>query len=205
MQFTKFALAALSFGSAIAAPAAKREVLGESEVALLGGALSVVGNVQAVLAKETSTITGLISLDTLPADAIGTVKVSLTTVGQTVNQLLSEVSALSDVTDTLSETDITDLKKVLTETKTIVGDVKSLATSIVKDVAQDVLSEVNPLLQFVLATTGAVTTPLISFVETAVPATSPVFNEVQALVGEVEGVANGLLAPVNTILGGLLA
>ncbi|KAI1266265.1 hypothetical protein F5Y18DRAFT_382938 [Xylariaceae sp. FL1019] len=134
MQLTKFALAAFSFGSAIAAPAPKREL------ALLGDALSAVANVQAVLATETSTITGLISLDTLPADAVGTVKVSLTTVGQTVNGLLAEVSALSNITATLSDADITDLKSVITETKTIVSGVKSLSTSLVKGVAQGKLS-----------------------------------------------------------------
>ncbi|KAI8634392.1 hypothetical protein F5Y19DRAFT_210109 [Xylariaceae sp. FL1651] len=202
MQFTTFAIAALSLGSAIAAPAANKvEARG---LLALDDALSAVGNVKVIVSQQVTTVTTLVQ-GTPAGDAVTKIEASLLTVGQSVSGLLSPVLALTNNAATpLTQGQISSVPQLVADCQAVVASIQTLGKTVVNGLGQDALDQIQPELQWVLSTAGPVVKPVVSFATTAVPGTSPVIGEVQTGVASLQKLANGLLAPVNAILGGVL-
>ncbi|KAI3323854.1 hypothetical protein HD806DRAFT_76274 [Xylariaceae sp. AK1471] len=196
MQFTTFALAALSLGSAIAAPAVGLPAFND--------ALSAVGNVKIIVSKQVATVTTLVQ-GTPGADAISKVQESLLTVGQNVNGILAPIQALGNTGATpLSPAQIASVPQLVKDCQAIFAGVQTLGKTVVSGLGQNALNEVQPELQWAISTAAPITRPLISFVTTAVPGTSPVIAQVNPVLAQIQTIGNGLLAPVNGLLGGAL-
>ncbi|KAI1735731.1 hypothetical protein F4680DRAFT_434335 [Xylaria scruposa] len=198
MQFTKLALAAFSLGSAIAAP-----VVGD--LPALTDALAVVGNVKTVVQAQVATITTLTQA-TPAGDAVTKIEASLQTIGQNVNGLVAPFLALAQGPTTgLSATQLASVSQLVADCQAVVEGVQTVGKTVVSGLGQDALSQVQPELQWVLATAGPVVKPLVSFTTTAVPGTSAVYQQVNSAVGQLQGVVNTLvIAPVNGVVGGVL-
>ncbi|KAI1749920.1 hypothetical protein F4782DRAFT_286393 [Xylaria castorea] len=197
MQFTKLALAAFSLGSAIAAP-----VVGD--LPALTDALSAVGNVKTIVQTQVATINTL-TQGTPAGDAVTKIEASLLTVGQNVNGLLAPLLALANnPTTTLSAAQLSAVPQLVSDCQAIFEGVQTVGKTVVSGLGQDALNQVQPELQWVLATAGPVVKPLISFT-TLVPGTSAVYQQVNTGVAQIQGVANTLIiAPVNGVVGGVL-
>ncbi|KAI1324104.1 hypothetical protein F5Y16DRAFT_315896 [Xylariaceae sp. FL0255] len=195
MQFTKFALAALSLGSAIAAPTKRAS---SNPLAVLNLAIAEVSSAESTIESEVSSITSALTgtVDVLKVES------SLLTIGQTATSVLTSVLSLSDL-EGLTSADLSGITGLVSDATSIVSKVKSTASSVTSGLGSEAISEVNSALAFALSTTGTITKPLISFIESAVPESDPIFNEVTSAVGELSSVANGLIAPVNSILSGV--
>ncbi|KAI0469532.1 hypothetical protein F4859DRAFT_134462 [Xylaria cf. heliscus] len=197
MQFTTVALAAFSLGSAIAAPVV-------DGLPAFTDALSVVGDVKTAVEAQVSTINSLVQA-TPAGDAVTQIEASLLTVGQNVNTLLPSILALTgNTTASLSQGQLTSVPQLVTDIQSIFEGVQTVGKSVVSGLGQDALNEVQPELQWVLSTAGPVVKPLVSFTTTAVPGTSAVYSEVNTALAQVQSLANGLLAPLNGLLGGVL-
>lgn len=219
MQFSTLALAALSMGSAIAAPAlgglpvdlpVGDLPVGDLPIKDLPGlpafddALSSVGNVKTIVTEQVTTVTTLLK-GTPAADAADKVQTSLLTVGQNVNGLLGPILALGNNAATpLSQGQLTSVPQLVEDCQAIVAGLQTIGKTVVGGLGQDGLNQVQPELQWVLSTAGPVVRPVVSFATTAVPGSGAVVEQVNSAVGELQEVANGLLAPVNGLLGGAL-
>ncbi|KAI8953701.1 hypothetical protein F4801DRAFT_536309 [Xylaria longipes] len=197
MQFTTFALAAFSLGSAIAAPVV-------DGLPAFTDALSAVGNVKTLVATQVTTINTL-TQGTAAGDAVTKIEASLLTIGQNVNALLPSILGLANNAATpLSQGQLSSVPQLVSDCQAIFESVQTVGKTIVKGLGQDALNQVQPELQWILSTAGPVVKPLVSFTTTAVPGTSAVFEEVNTTLAQIQGLANNLLIPVNGLLGGVL-
>ncbi|KAI0447611.1 hypothetical protein F4803DRAFT_270639 [Xylaria telfairii] len=198
MQFTTFALAALSMGSAIALPVV-------DGLPAFGDALSVVGNVKAIVQTQVATITTL-TKSTQAGETVTKIEASLLTVGQSVNSLLPGLLTLANSpTSALSQKQIAAVPQLVSDCQAIFASVQSVGKTVVSGLPQTALNQVQPELQWVLSTAGPVVKPLLSFTTSAVPVTSSVYEQVATSIAEVQEIANGLLiSPINTVVGGAL-
>lgn len=210
MQFSTLALAALSMGSAIAAPALSGLPVdlpvGDLPVGLpaFDDVLSSVGNVKTIVDEQVTTVTTLFK-GTPAGDATEQVQTVLLTVGQNVNGLINPVLALgNNVATPLSKGQLESLPQLVQDCQAIVAGLKTIGKTVVGGLGQDGLNQVQPELQWVLSTAGPLVRPVVSFATTSVPGSGAVVEQVNSAVGELQGVANGLLAPVNGLLGGAL-
>ncbi|KAI0453084.1 hypothetical protein F5B21DRAFT_526313 [Xylaria acuta] len=198
MQFTTFALAAFSLGSAIAAP-----VVGD--LPAFTDALTAVGNVKTIVETQVATITTL-TQGTPAGDSVTKIEASLLTVGQNVNGLLGPLLALANnPAAPISASQLSSVPQLVSDCQAIVEGVRTVGKTVVKGLGQDALNQVQPELQWVLSTAGPVVKPLVSFTTTAVPGTSAVFEQVNSGLAQIQGLANSLIVtPVNGVLGGVL-
>ncbi|KAI0199267.1 hypothetical protein F4808DRAFT_462047 [Astrocystis sublimbata] len=199
MQFAKFALAAFSFGSAIAAPVV-------SDVpAVVDKALSAVANAKTIVDAQVHTITEL-TAKTPAGPVVAEIEESLLTIGTSVNGIIAPILVLSNnAVLPLNQGQLESVPQLVSDCQAVFEGVQTAAKAIVKGLPQDVLKQVQPELQWVLSATGPVVKPLVAFTTTAVPGTAAVYTEVNGALAKVQGIANNLvIAPVNGLVGGLL-
>ncbi|RYC61522.1 hypothetical protein CHU98_g4695 [Xylaria longipes] len=198
MQFTTFALAAFSLGSAIAAPVV-------DGLPAFTDALSAVATSRLLLRHRLPPSVYTLTQGTPAGDAVTKIEASLLTIGQNVNALLPSILGLANNAATpLSQGQLSSVPQLVSDCQAIFESVQTVGKTIVKGLGQDALNQVQPELQWILSTAGPVVKPLVSFTTTAVPGTSAVFEEVNTTLAQIQGLANNLLIPVNGLLGGVL-
>ncbi|KAI1826846.1 hypothetical protein F4861DRAFT_17667 [Xylaria intraflava] len=196
MQFTTFAVAALSMGSAIAQPLTG--LVGFTDVT------AAVSQARTLVQTEVTTIQTLAQGD-INNITISKIQQSLLNVGQTVNGLVKPVVSLAGVNTTpLTQGQITAVPALLQDVQKIVVGTQTIAKSVASGQQKDSLSQVQSELQFVLGPVSLIGNNVVSFATAAVPATSTVFVQVQSLLGGLQPLLAGLLAPVTAILGQIL-
>ncbi|KAI1813622.1 hypothetical protein GGS20DRAFT_552546 [Poronia punctata] len=209
MQFKTFALAALSLGSAIAAPALPVD-LPVGGLAGFDQVFAAVAEVKTTVEKQVTSIEGVLSVtDGVPV--VGEVKTSLLSIATNLGGLLGPVGGLAELDQkSLSDEQVAKIPEFLTIFKGITVQIKTITKKISGGVSDEGLEIIRPELQLVLSTVAPVTRPVLGFVTTAVPATSPIMKEVAPMVSELEGVVATVLTPVTSLLslgnlgGGLL-
>ncbi|GAP93118.1 hypothetical protein SAMD00023353_10700030 [Rosellinia necatrix] len=196
MQFTTFALAALSMGSTIAAPA-----LG---LVSFDNALAYTGNVKTIVEEQVTKITTVFS-GTPAENAVTQVQGSLLIIGQNVNGLVGPLVALgNDATTPLTQGQLASVPQLVSDCQAIVSGIKTIGKTVVGGLSEDGLNQVQPELQWVLSAAGPVVRPVVAFTTTNVPGSTAVLQKVNGAVGKLQDTANSLIVPVNGLLGGLL-
>ncbi|CAJ2511322.1 Uu.00g069470.m01.CDS01 [Anthostomella pinea] len=200
MQFTSFVVAALSVGSAFAAPAPATR-----DIQIVDTALSAVSSIKALVEAELSSIESVVQ-NAVGQDVVPILEKTLGNVGQEVSSLLTVVLPLvtKDVLP-LAENEIANVPALLNEVLSIVDGILGMAEDLVEKLVPDVLAIVKPELSFVLNTVIPVVKPVLKFATSAVgDVVTPVAKEVTGLVGQVDSVASGILKPIGGVVVAIL-
>ncbi|KAI0018221.1 hypothetical protein F4780DRAFT_781524 [Xylariomycetidae sp. FL0641] len=199
MQFKSFAIAALSLGSAIAAPATQQSSARDLQV--LTTAVSSVSTVKTTVTHEVQQVTSLINVDASVDINITLVENLLEGVGKEVASLLDIVEGLvGGLVLPLAEDEITKVLGLVKDVHTIIGGVKDMSTGVVHSAPQQIVTSVKPELQFVISSVQPLVKQLKVTVFTLIgDVVAPVVDEVQSLLSEVETLAGGLVSDVLKI------
>ncbi|KAK7920596.1 hypothetical protein PG985_008618 [Apiospora marii] len=199
MQFFTTALAALSMSSVFAAPVA--EPRADNAVSTV---FNTVADVKLTVTDELSTVTKLVGdlKNTVVGDVVQ--KKTVATVQRTLSNVETELHGvlglvLGTVTNTvvpLVGEELDNVPVLLKDVKAIVEKVKVTVTGVVGEVTDDVLVTLKPELKLVLSLVNTLVTPVVQLATGLVgEVTGGVVPEVTSLVGDVEGLAGGLLSP----------
>ncbi|KAI0474443.1 hypothetical protein F4859DRAFT_522068 [Xylaria cf. heliscus] len=200
MQFTTFALAALSIGSVFAAPPTKVR-----RDPVLDTAISAINSVETAVASQVAIINTALQ-GTINNQAITAIQGSLTNIGNVISSATSDVAPLvTDVALPLAQDELDSLPGLLASANETVTDLKTsfsgiantltgLTGILVKAQAAAVLSTVNPFV-----------TPITQFADSAIDGiTDPVVPIVESTLGDISGIVDDLLGPILDALLGLL-
>ncbi|KAI1174998.1 hypothetical protein F4777DRAFT_579445 [Nemania sp. FL0916] len=191
MQFTTFALAALSLGSAIAGPIA-------SPLAGFAGfddAVAAVTKVQSIVEEQANTINVLVK-SAPSTETITKIQQSLVNVGTNINALHNvgiNLGNFDAVKTPLSKEQKAAVPDFASNFQGIFVTVQSISKTVTAGgLPQGVVAQVQPQLQLVLSTAAPVTKPVILFVTNAVPGGSTLVAPLTGLVGNLSAVLGGL-------------
>ncbi|KAL7624146.1 hypothetical protein AAE478_005703 [Parahypoxylon ruwenzoriense] len=201
MRFTNFALAAFSMGSALAVPTTHQAHARQLQI--LGTATATVGSVKTTVEAELATIAKLVVNVNLNATTlVPQLEHALLNIASDITGIVGSVLPLvTEGVPTLVEDELKAVPELLNNVLTIANDVEATAQQLVNGLAGDVLKAVKPELQLVLATIQPIAKPIVTFALSAVGTVAgPVAEEVNGLVGDVEKVLGGLLAPLGGVL-----
>ncbi|KAI2631785.1 hypothetical protein GGS21DRAFT_491688 [Xylaria nigripes] len=197
MQFTTFALTALSMGSAMAQPLAAVTSFTEVTTAIV--------KANTLIEKQVTSITSLTSGE-ITVDLIADVEKIVVDVGEIVGEIIEPVLGLVSLQQVkFTEAQLAGIPDLLKNTQTMVSHVQTVSKCVA--VTKQKNSNVNAQteLSYVLGNTGLVAERVVKFVTVAVPTTSSVFVTVQGLLTPLEALLATLLAPITAIVGQLLA
>ncbi|KAI0554529.1 hypothetical protein F4679DRAFT_299447 [Xylaria curta] len=195
MQFTTFALAALSIGSVFAVPSTvvRRDTI-------LDTAISAVNTAETAVASEVAIIKNAVQ-GTVNTPAI---QGSLTNIATTISGATSAVTSLVNVALPLTQAELNSLSGLVTSVDNIASDVESAVNDVVNNVtglsgllvkaqALAVLSTINPFVQ-----------PVTQFANSAISGiTDPVVSTIQSTLTSITSTVSALLGPILTAILGL--
>lgn len=190
MQFTTFALAALSLGSAIAGPI--------SGFQGFDSAAAAVANARTIVEKQVTTITTL-TKGPQDTETITKVQQSLLTVSHTVSGLSPFGLALGEIGSTpLSQEQLAAFPEFTDNFHGLFIGIQTIGKSVTDGkLDQDSLAQIKPELQLVLATAGPVARPFISFVQVVVPGSAKAFKQVTTILVSIQGLINLTVGPLS--------
>ncbi|KAI1305421.1 hypothetical protein F5Y03DRAFT_355829 [Xylaria venustula] len=195
MQYSKFLLAAISIGSAIANPVV-------SGWAPFNNAAVAVANVNVVVQQEAANInaatTGVHS-----ADNLAKVHNSLLRVGQTMNGLLPTVLALGTAgPNSLSKEQLAAIPKFQKDYHNVLVNIELIGKRVTGgNLDQNSIAEVKPELQWVLASPAPIARPLIAFIDVAAPKQYATYSYWTPYLVNIEALIVVVLGPIALALG----
>ncbi|RYP04591.1 hypothetical protein DL764_004328 [Monosporascus ibericus] len=211
MQFFKYALAALSFGSAIAMPASQPEdrALNVGGVtadlvavkALVGAVGGIKGNVEAHLGALEEILNG-----TVTAQVVPTLQTTLKSVRTEVLSIEAKVDPLLQGTvKPLPQAELNVVLNLLNDVVAMVNGIETTIKDLLQSLPADVRKTVQSELTYVLATLKPAIQPLLDLSLGLVGMqTGDVVAEINGLIntlnGLLDGLLNGLLGTVVSIL-----
>ncbi|KAI0125024.1 hypothetical protein BJ170DRAFT_484910 [Xylariales sp. AK1849] len=203
MQFSKLALAALSIGSAVAAPTPAPAV--EKRDYSASSVLSVVINVKGTVEAELSSIES-IAENVVDEKVLPVVFTALSNIASEVNGTIATI--VPQVTDTvfpLVEEELENVPVLLTEVKGLVSDIESTVNELLAAVTGDVLAAVKPEVKNVIVLVEPLLAPVLTLAHGLInTATGPVVSNVTVLISDIETIVGGILSPVEGLLSKVL-
>ncbi|RWA08704.1 hypothetical protein EKO27_g6388 [Xylaria grammica] len=163
MQFSTFALAALSLGSAIASPVAG--------IASFDSARKAVSEAKVIVQQQLVQINILTNNASPNADTVTKIQSSLLTIGASVNALVVPVVALGNVgSATLSKDQIAAVPQFQNDFLNILVNLEAIGKKTTGgNLQKDVIAHFKPQLQWALAPAAPVSQSIITFINVAAP------------------------------------
>ncbi|KAK9416301.1 hypothetical protein SUNI508_01718 [Seiridium unicorne] len=198
MQFFKYALAAVSIGSAVAAPA---PVMQARDTTVVSTVYSTVSSVKSLVEAELSNIDSVLD-NVVSDDVVPLVNTALGNIVTEVNGLISDIVPLvTGLVFPLVDGELENVPDLLTEVKGLVSDIDSTVNNLLGAVVGDVLSAVKPEVKAVLVLVSPLLAPIATLAQGVVnTATGPVVSDVSGLITDIDSVANGIVSPIGGLL-----
>ncbi|RYP53717.1 hypothetical protein DL768_001317 [Monosporascus sp. mg162] len=200
MQFFKYALAALSFGSAIAMPASQPEdralnVKGViTDLAAVKALVSAVSSIKVNIEVDLGALEDILN-GTVTTQVVPTLQTTLESVRTEVLSIEAKVDPLLQGTiKPLAQDELDVVLDLLNDVVALVNGIEATINDLLQSLPADVLKTVQSELTFVLATLNPAIQPILDLV----------LGLVGAQTGGVVAEINGLINTLNGLLGGLL-
>ncbi|KAI1123483.1 hypothetical protein F5Y10DRAFT_51726 [Nemania abortiva] len=190
MQFTTFALAALSLGSAIATPIVGFKPFDQAVVA--------VANAKTVVQEQVASINVLLK-GTPTDETVTKIQKSLVTVGAQVNGLHEIVLALGDFGSTpLSDAQLAKIPEFAENYKGIFIGIEAIGKKVTSSgLNVDVIAQVKPELQWVLSTASPIARPILAFVQVAAAVDVKLFTPVTTVLVNIQSLITLVIGPLS--------
>lgn len=199
MKFSGAIAAALTLGSAFAAPVVQKKAVSPLETIT-----SLIAGLKTDVAAELASIP---LVGDVEATAVPLVQAALTSVVGKVQGVASEITPLVfGLALPLVEEEAQSVLAVVGDLKETVTGIQTTVKGFVGVATSDVVSTLKPEIQSVVGVVGTVATPVTTLafsVINSLPAGSLVTSELTTVVGDLQSLVNGLLAPVEGLLAGL--
>ncbi|KAI1506342.1 hypothetical protein F5X99DRAFT_215 [Biscogniauxia marginata] len=200
MKFTSFALAALSLGTAFAAPAAPQ--VDSRGLLVVGQATQQVTTVETQVVQQITQITTVIT----STKDVSVLRVALKDLSVQINVLLNDLQPVLSLQLPLITAELLNLPGLLEHVLTIVQKVVNVVGAITGQLTDDLVKTLQPELQLVLGAIKPVKTLVVPFGQNvAAKGTQSVeITRILSITNELDGLLSGVLATLLGIVGTLL-
>ncbi|KAI5926011.1 hypothetical protein F4810DRAFT_708094 [Camillea tinctor] len=201
MKFSSFALAALSLGTAFAAPAAPQ--VDSRDVVVVQQATQQVTTVETTVVQKITEITTVVST----TQDVDVLRIALKDLSVQINILLGDLNPVLSLQLPLITAELLNLPGLLQHVLLIVQKVVNVVGVITGQLTQDLVKILQPELQLVLGAIKPVQTLVVPFGHSvaAQSGTQTIeITQILSITAELDGLLSGLLATLLGIVGALL-
>ncbi|KAI3324646.1 hypothetical protein HD806DRAFT_534112 [Xylariaceae sp. AK1471] len=197
MQFTTFALAALSIGSAFAAPTA----VVRSDPKILTSAISAVSDAKSAVDSQVAIIDNLVQT-TVNDATVPALKASLKNIAAEISSVTKLVVPLvTGVVLPLAEEELANLPGFVGNVRDIELEIQVTVNLILARLPSATLSLVKTELVLVVATVNPFVTPVTTFANAAIAGTSgPSTDSVRTAIAAIQSILAQILGPITVAL-----